>query len=418
VTNAGPHIVVIGASQAGARCAETLRAEGFAGGVTLVGDETTLPYERPALSKSVLLGEVAPDSTQIHPRNFYDERAIELRLGRRAEAIAPAGQRVLLSDGTWLAYDRLVLTTGSRMRPLPGASDLQGVHMLRTLADSAALGRALVPGARLVVIGGGFIGLEVAASAAKRGLSVAVVERQPSLLERAVPRAVAGAIERLHRRNGVDVRLGLGVARILGQDRVTGVELADGSVLPADIAVIGIGIMPNTELAEAAGAESTDGLVVDGLGRTTVPNIWAAGDVTNHPNPILKRRVRLESWQNAQNQAIAVARNLLGQERAYSEVPWFWSDQYDANIQIYGLAQPDDEVAWRGDPANGRAIGFVLSEGRVTCAIGFNMGGELRLTRKLIESGATVDATLLGNPARKLKDIVNEATASAVAPAA
>jgi len=416
--NPGHQVVIIGAAQAGARCAEALRAEGFAGRVVLVGDEKALPYERPALSKGVLLGEAPAESTLVHPRGFYDEKSIELRLGLRAEAIAPSAQRVLLSDGTWLAYDRLVLTTGSRVRPLPGAPDLPGVHMLRTLDDCAALARALVPGARLVVIGGGFIGLEVAASATRRGLSVAVVERQPSLLERAAPRAVADPVERLHRRSGVDMHLGIGAARILGQSRVSGVELQDGTVLPANVVVIGIGIVPNTELAEAAGAQSEDGLVVDAFGRTTLANVWAAGDVTSHPNPILRKRVRLESWQNAQNQAIAVARNLLGQERAYAEVPWFWSDQFDANIQMYGLAQPGDDVAWRGDPAGGKAIGFAFAGGRLTFAVGFNMGGELRLARKLIETGAQVDAAALCDPARKLKDIVTGVTAAAVAPAA
>ncbi|MCK6453092.1 MAG: FAD-dependent oxidoreductase [Alphaproteobacteria bacterium] len=416
--SAGRRIVIVGAAQAGARCAEALRAEGFAGRIVLVGDEKHLPYERPALSKAVLLGEAAPESTEVHPRAFYDEKSIELRLGVRAEAIATSAQRVLLSDGAWLTYDRLVLCTGSRARPLAGAPDLPGVHTLRTLDDCAALARALAPGARLVVIGGGFIGLEVASSAVKRGLAVAVVERQDSLLERVVPRAVAAQVERLHRLNGVDLHLGRGAQRILGQDRVTGVELQDGSVLPADLVVIGIGIVPNTELGEAAGARSEDGLVVDEYGRTTLANVWAAGDVTSHPNPILGRRVRLESWQNAQNQAIAVARNLVGQERRYAEVPWFWSDQFDANIQMYGLAGPGDAVAWRGDPAGGKAIGFAFAGGRLVFAVGFNMGGELRLARRLIETGAEVDAAALCDPARKLKDIVSAAAASAVAPAA
>ncbi len=415
---AGRQIVVVGAAQAGARCAEALRAEGFAGRIVLVGDEKHLPYERPALSKGVLLGEAAPDSTLVHPQAFYDEKAIELRLGVRAEAIATSAQRLLLSDGTWLSYDRLVLSTGSRMRPLVGAPDLPGIFMLRTLDDCAALARALVPGARMVVVGGGFIGLEVASSAARRGLAVAVVERQDSLLERVVPRAVAAQVERLHRLNGVDLHLGCGAQRILGEDRVTGVELKDGSVLPADLVVIGIGIVPNTELGESAGARSEDGLVVDEYGRTTLANVWAAGDVTSHPNPILGRRVRLESWQNAQNQAIAVARNLLGRERPYAEVPWFWSDQFDANIQMYGLAGAGDAVAWRGDPASGKAIGFAFAGGRPVFAVGFNMGGELRQARRLIETGAMVDAAALCDPARKLKDIVSAAAASAVAPAA
>jgi 3-phenylpropionate/trans-cinnamate dioxygenase ferredoxin reductase component len=261
------HIVIVGAGQAGARAAEALRAGGFAGAVTLVGEEAEPPYERPALSKGVLLGTDAVEATYCLPRAFYDEKQVDLRLATRVEAIAPAAQRILLSSGEWLPYDKLLLCTGSRVRPLPGAPDIVGVHYLRTIADCRKLAPALKPGGRLVVVGGGFIGLEVVSTAAKRGMSVAVVERQGNLLERAVPHGIAAAVERMHRARGVTIHLGTAAAEILGEERVIGVRLTDGTTIPADAVVVGIGIIPNTELAEAAGAASDDGLIVDERGR-------------------------------------------------------------------------------------------------------------------------------------------------------
>jgi NADPH-dependent 2,4-dienoyl-CoA reductase/sulfur reductase-like enzyme len=404
-------IVIVGAGQAGARAAEALRAGGFAGVVTLVGEEDEPPYERPALSKGVLLGTEAFETAYCLPRSFYDEKQIELKLSTRVEAIAPAAQRLLLSNGDWLPYDKLLLCTGSRVRPLPGAPDIAGVHYLRTVADCRRLAPVLRPGGRLVVVGGGFIGLEVVSTAAKRGMSVAVVERQASLLERAVPRGIAAAVERIQRARGVTIHLGVAAAEILGDQCVTDVRLTDGTVIPADAVVVGIGIIPNTELAEAAGAASEDGLIVDDRGRTTLANVYAAGDVTNHPNPILGRRLRLESWQNAQNQAITVARNMIGADAPYAEVPWFWSDQFDTNIQMVGAAAPDATVHWRGDPDSGRAMAFAVEQGRLRCAVAFNLGADIRFARKLIERGAMLPPEMLCDQGRKLRDIVGAAAA-------
>ncbi|MBK8063908.1 MAG: FAD-dependent oxidoreductase [Betaproteobacteria bacterium] len=417
--SAAERILIVGAGQAGARAAEALRGAGFAGEVGLIGDEPELPYERPALSKGVLLGEEAADTTRIHPAEFYREQRIALHVGVRAEAISPGSRSVLLSDGVRLDYDKLLLCTGSRVRPLIGADDsLGGLHYLRTLADCARLARELQPGRRMVVIGGGFIGLEVASSAAKRGLAVTVVERQSSLLERALPADIAAHVERLHRERGVAVRTGAAVARIAGDaagKRVAAVEFTDGSALPADLVVVGIGIIPNTELAEAAGAESADGVVVDEYGCTSVEGIWAAGDVTNHFNPILGRRVRLESWQNAQNQAIAVARNMVQDPQPYAEVPWFWSDQHGVNIQMAGVAEARAQTVWRGEPGTTRALAFSLLDGRVVCAVAFNAGGEMRFVRKLIETRAQAPAAALADIGYKLKDLVKNLAAEGAA---
>ncbi len=415
-------ILIIGAGQAGGRAAEALRAAGHGGPVVIVGDEPEPPYERPALSKEVLFGDHTPESTYLHPREHWGAKDVELICGVRAEAIAPASRSVHFSDGSRREYDQLIFATGSRVRPLTGVDDtLGGVHYLRTLADCRQLAKELQPGRRLVVIGGGFIGLEVASTAARRGLVVTVVERQASLLERALPVEIAAEVERLHRSRQVEVRLNAGVAKLLGNGRVRAVGLADGSELPADVVVIGIGIIPNTELAEGAGAHSADGVVTDEFGRTSVEGVWAAGDVTSHYNPLLGRRVRLESWQNAQNQAIAVARNVArGADApvAYAEVPWFWSDQHGVNIQMAGMAEAGAETVWRGDPASGRAMAFSLVGGRMVCATAFNAGGEIRFARKLIESRTPVSAGALADTAIKLKDLATRAEPARAAAAA
>lgn len=405
-------MVIVGAGQAGARAAEALRAARFAGEIVLFGEEPHEPYERPRLSKSVLLGEERPASACIRPREWYAAQRIDLRTRVRIEAIAPRSHAVITAEGERVEYSKVLLCMGSRVRPLTGANDgLAGVHYLRTLDDCARLSAELVPGRRLVVVGGGFIGLEVASSALKRGLSVTVVERQSALLDRVLPAAIAAHVEALHAARGVALRLGAAVSQLRGQRRLESVALADGSEIPADLAVIGVGIIPNTELGEAAGAASSDGLVVDEFCRTTLENVYAAGDLTNHYNPILERRVRLESWQNAQNQAIAAARNLAGGAHAYAEVPWFWSDQLDTNIQMVGVAEPGMQIVWRG---NRMAFGIVQE--RLRLAVAFNLGAEIRFARRLIESRASLPAARLADPSIKLKELLTEVTCSASTP--
>ena len=409
-------IVIIGAGQAGGRAAEALRGTGFKGEVLLLGDEAHEPYERPALSKGVLLGEEQAARTLIHPREWYAAQKIELRTGTRVEAIAPVSQTVITAQGERIEYSRLLLCTGSRVRPLAGANEsLRGVHYLRTIGDSERLAAELRPGRRIVIIGGGFIGLEVASSAAKRGLAVRLVERQAALLDRALPAEIAALVESFHRSHGVHMHLGVPVARIQGREAVEGVELADGTNLEADLVVVGIGIIPNTELAEAAGAASSDGIVVDEYCRTNVANLYAAGDATNHYNPLLERRIRLESWQNAQNQAVAAAHNLSGNARPYAEIPWFWSDQFGRNIQMVGIAEPGLEVCWRGEPRSGRCMAFGLRDGRVRLAVAFDLGAEIRHARRLIESRAPVPERRLTDPQCKLKDLIPDKAARPLA---
>ena len=405
-------IVIVGAGQAGGRAAEALRAAGYAGEVVLIGDEAQEPYERPRLSKSVLAGEEPGAAACMHPREWYAAHGVALRTRVRVEAIAPKSRVVIIADGERLEYSKLLLCTGSRVRPLPGAPDaLAGVHYLRTLEDSERLAAQLVPGRRLVVIGGGFIGLEVASSALKRGARVTVVERQATLLDRVLPAEIAAHVASLHATHGISLRTGVPVARILGNGAVKSVQLADGTEIAADLVVIGIGVIPNTELGETAGAASADGLVVDEYCRTTLEDVYAAGDVTNHFNPILERRVRLESWQNAQNQAIAAAHNLAGKARPYAEVPWFWSDQLGTNIQMVGVAEPGMQIVWRGE-----RLAFGLAGGRLRLAVGFNMGGEIRSARRLIEARTQLSPQRLADSAVRLKDLVTEATCSASTP--
>ena len=412
MTSATERVVIVGAGQAGARGAEALRAAGYTGEIVLFGEERHEPYERPRLSKSVLLGEEPAAAARVHARDWYAAHGVQLRTRTRIEAIAPKSRAVITADGQRLEYSSLLLCTGSRVRPFPGAPDgLAGIHYLRTIEDSERLAAALTPGRRLVVIGGGFIGLEVASSALKRGATVTVVERQPMLLDRVLPAEIAARVAALHVAQGVSLRVGVPVARIQGNGAVKSVQLADGAELPADLVVIGVGVIPNTELAEGAGAASSDGLVVDEHCRTTLEHVYAAGDVTNHYNPILERRVRLESWQNAQNQAIAAAHNIAGKARPYAEVPWFWSDQLGTNIQMVGVAEPGMQIVWRGE-----RLALGLAGGRLRLAVGFDMGGEIRLARRLIESRAQLSPERLADGAVKLKDLLAEATCSASTP--
>jgi 3-phenylpropionate/trans-cinnamate dioxygenase ferredoxin reductase subunit len=399
--------VIVGAGQAGGWTAKTLRDGGFAGRVVLVGDEEYPPYERPPLSKEVLLGQKPPEGAYLWPAKSWDEWQVDLRLGRRAVRLDRSGRRIELADGEVVAYDRLMLATGARARTLaiPGI-DLAGVYVLRAIPDTLSIKADIAPGRRVVVIGGGWIGLEVAAAARKLGGEVTVVEALDHLCSRALTSELAEYVQGIHAEHGVDVRLKTTVSRLEGAGRVARAVLSDGASVDCGLVVVGIGVVPNVELARDAGLAVDNGIVVDDRGRTSDPDIFAAGDATNHPNALLGRRVRLESWENAQNQAIAAAKAMLGDAPPYAEVPWFWSDQYDMNIQLVGLAPAWDRTVTRGDPAGGAFTVFYLHGGRLVGAAGVNTGRDVRFCRRLIQSGRTFDPAALADPAVKLQALM------------
>jgi NADPH-dependent 2,4-dienoyl-CoA reductase/sulfur reductase-like enzyme len=343
-------VVVVGASLAGLRAVETLRTEGFDGPVTLIGAEDHLPYDRPPLSKKVLSGEWEPGRVALRRDGGLDALDLDARLGVRAVELDLGGRTVRLTDGSAVAYDALVLATGAEVRRLPGQPDLEGLYMLRTLDDSLALRAALTDGApRVVVVGAGFIGSEVAATARGLGCPVTVVEALPVPLERALGPEIGAACAALHRAHGVDLRLGVGVDGFEGRDRVEGVRLTDGSVVAADVVVVGVGVTPATGWLEGSGLELRDGVVCDASLAAGPPGIYAAGDVCRWPNRLFGEEMRVEHWTNAAEQGAHAARTILGVAAGeapspYAPVPFFWSDQYGLKLQFLGRAGPDDDV--------------------------------------------------------------------------
>ncbi len=403
---AGP-ILIIGAGQAGGRAAEGLRAAGHTGPITLIGEEVHPPYERPALSKDFLRDGNLDRIAWVRPATWYEANGVTLFRGRRAVAIDREHCRVALDDGSQAEYETLILTTGARARPLAvDGVDHPLVSYLRTVADSRRLQQQLLAGAHIVVIGAGFIGLEVAAAARLRGCAVTVLEMADLPLTRCIPPFLGRHYAELHRAHGVALRTSTHVVGISDRNGRAVVHTRGGEVPPADAVVVGIGIIPNVELARSAGLEIDDGVVVDECGRTSDPRIYAAGDVTRHFNPLLGRRLRLESWQNAQNQAIAVARNVLGAARPYAQLPWFWSDQFDVNLQMAGLPEPDDEVIRRGRSGAGPVLFLHLRQGRLAAAIGLNCPRELRIAQEITAMGGAVDAARLADESMSLAPIL------------
>lgn len=400
-------IVVIGAGQAGGWAAQTLRKEGFAGRLVLIGDEQHPPHERPPLSKAVLAGEALPQSTWLQKSEAFEALALEWRPGTPVTRIDRAAKRLELAGGEMLVYDKLILCTGGRARtlPIPGA-DSKGVHTLRKIDDALALAPLLQPGRHVVVVGGGWIGLEVAATARQKGADVVVVEAQSRLCERTVPAEISEHLLALHRTHGTRVLLGAGVAGFSSTaDGRSAVTLSDGSVLACDAIVVGVGLVPNDELARDAGLACDGGVIVDARCRTSDPDILAAGDVAVTDNPWAGRRLRLESWQNAQEQGIAAARSALGLEVDYRPLPWFWSDQYGMNLQIYGIPAPSLRVVVRGVAGSDSFVLFYMEGDVVRAAIGPNAARDLRFARRLIEQRKPVDPQHLsdiGVPMSKL----------------
>jgi 3-phenylpropionate/trans-cinnamate dioxygenase ferredoxin reductase subunit len=402
-------LVIAGAGLAGAKAAETLRAEGFGGPVVLIGEENERPYERPPLSKDYLMGKAERDSIYVHPQDWYREHDVDLRLGAAVTGIDRERHEVTLADGSRVGYGKLLLATGSSPRRLtvPGAG-LSGVHYLRTAGDSDGIKQAFQSAERVAVIGAGWIGLEVAAAARTAGAEVAIVEMAELPLLRVLGREVAEVFAGLHLSNGVDLRMNAGVEELTGAgDRVSGVRLSDGSHIPADAVVVGVGITPNTQLAEAAGLEVGNGIVVDASLRTSDPDIYAAGDVANAYHPLLKSSIRVEHWSNARNQPQAAAKAMLGQEVSYDRLPYFYTDQYDLGMEYSGYVEPGgyDEVVFRGDKERREFVSFWLSGGRVLAGMNVNVWDVNDAVQSLIRRGAQVDTARLANPDIPLDEV-------------
>jgi 3-phenylpropionate/trans-cinnamate dioxygenase ferredoxin reductase subunit len=402
-------IVIAGASLAGAKAAETLRQEGFAGRVVLIGEERDRPYERPPLSKAYLRGDDDVVKIFVHDEGFYAEQRIDLRTSTRLKTIDPAKSQVVLDDGERLTYHRLLLTTGATPRRLtvPGA-DLPGVHYLREVGDADRLAAAISHANRVVVVGAGWIGSEVAASARQMGREVAMVDPGAVPLAKVMGPEVGAVFRQLHASHGVELYLGTGVEAVVGSETAEGVRTGDGRVIEADLVVAGIGVVPRTELAEAAGIRVGNGIEVNEYLETSVPGIFAAGDVAAAWHPGLGQRVRLEHWANALNQGPAAAKNMLGAGVAYDRVPYFFSDQYDFGIEYSGYASKWDRVVFRGNPDDGKFIAFWIAGGRVVAGMNANVWDQTGSIQAVVRSRQPVDIARLTDPAVPLEEVTTE----------
>jgi 3-phenylpropionate/trans-cinnamate dioxygenase ferredoxin reductase subunit len=400
------HVVVIGAGQAGASLVAKLRSDGFDGEITLIGQEPVPPYQRPPLSKAFLLGEMEEERLYLRPAAFYAEHAIGLRTATAATAIDTAARTVTLSDGEVLSYDALALTMGSRPRRLPGAigGDLAGVLTMRDLADAERMAPELVEGRRVLIVGGGYIGLEAAAVCAKKGLQVTLVEAAPRILQRVAAPETSDYFRALHRAHGVDIREGTGLDRLTGGDgRVTGARLADGTEMAIDFALVGVGIIPNTDLAQAAGIVVDNGIVTDAQCRTSDPHVWAAGDCATLAWK--GARIRLESVGNAIDQAECAAQNIMGQVTDYVPQPWFWSDQYDCKLQIAGLNIGYDAVHVRPSEGEARSHWYYAGD-RLIAVDAMNDSRAYMIGKRLIEMGKSPAPVVVTDPSTDLKPLL------------
>lgn len=419
-------IVIIGAGHSGVAVSAGLRTRGWDGGILLLEAEKETPYERPPLSKELLKAGAPDESAVLRKEKFYQDKRIDRRSGLTVDAVDPARRTVQLSDGSSHLYHRLVIATGSRARALtvPGAG-LPGVLALRTRDDALELKRLLVPGARVAIIGAGYIGLEVAAAAAARGCEVTVLEFQDRVMSRVTSQPVSRFFEQLHEQNGVRFVFGAAVTAIEGTDRAEQVVTADGTVYPADVVLAGIGVLPNQELAADAGIRCQDGILVDEDGRTSAPDIYATGDVTRFTSTIDGASQRLECVQNALAQADRVAAHITGHSAGDQDIPWFWTVQHGVRLQTAGVRHPDDEVIVRGNPAAGKFSAVYLRNGRLAAVDTVAGLSDFRPAKKLIAQGARINPSLAADPATALADSVmadsaigDSVVADAVTPAA
>jgi 3-phenylpropionate/trans-cinnamate dioxygenase ferredoxin reductase subunit len=395
-------VAIVGAGLAGATAAQTLRDEGFDGQVVLLGEEPHRPYERPPLSKEYLQGKSPLDKVFVHPEGWYAEHEVDLRLGVTATALDLQARRLLTSEGDGVRYDSLLIATGSTPRrlTLPG-SDLDGVLYLRRLEDSDRIRAAFAGTPRVVIVGAGWIGLETAAAARVAGLSVTVLEQAEAPLARILGSRMSSVFSGLHRDNGVDLRCGVGISELTGTSgHVTGVRLSDGTLVEADLVLVGVGISPETGLAETAGLEVGNGITVDEHLRTSDPAVFAAGDVADAYHPLLGHRLRVEHWANARRQGAVAARSMLGQDAAYARLPYFFSDQFDLGMEYTGYVDPAsvEDVVVRGDLPGRRFVAFWLVDGQVRAGMSVNVWDATEAVEQLITTGRRVDAALLADP--------------------
>ena len=392
-------VIVIGAGQAGLQTIMSLRQNGYDGGITLIGDEAFLPYQRPPLSKAYLSGKMERDRLFLKPDNFFAENDVDVKLNSSVTEIDRTAKTVTLQDGATLGYDKLVIATGSRPRllDLPGRA-LDNIFDLRGMADIDAMQPHFIAGKKLVVIGGGYIGLEAAAVAADMGLTVTVLEAAPRLLARVAEPEISAFYDRIHKQHKVSIITESRIEGFAGDGTVSGVRMADGSVIEADLVITGIGILPNIEIAEAAGLDIENGIIVNDLGQTSDADIFAAGDCTFHPNDVLGRTLRLESVPNAIEQGKAVASAICGAPKPYHQVPWFWSDQYDVKLQIAGVPLQVDNKVLRGDDSGNSFAWFYFTGDKLTGVTAVNRPAEFMAGRMLIEKAAKEDIKL--DPAR------------------
>ena len=397
-------MVIIGAGHAAGQAAASLRQEMYTGPITIIGAEPHLPYQRPPLSKAYLSGSQEVERVYLRAEKFYQDKDIDLKLSTRATAIDPDAKVVELADGSSIDYDKLLISTGSRPRILnnPG-SDLGGIHYLRTIDDVDGIRAEMREGANLVIVGGGYIGLEVAAVGVEQGLNVHVLEMEERILQRVTTPTMSKYYDELHRGRGVNIHTNTGVTGFSGDGKVQKVLCGD-TEFAADMVIVGIGIVPNIELAQAAGLTCDNGIVVDDHCQTSNPDIYAAGDCTNHPNALLDRRLRLESVPNAMDQARTSAANMLGGDKSYAAIPWFWSDQYELKLQMVGFSADGNREVLRGDMAANQFAVFYLKDNTVVAADAVNSPKEFMLCKQLV--GKEADAAVLADSTSDLKSLL------------
>jgi 3-phenylpropionate/trans-cinnamate dioxygenase ferredoxin reductase subunit len=399
-----PHYIVVGAGQAGQSIVTTLRGQGFDGQITLIGDEPAIPYQRPPLSKAYLLGDMELDRLYLRPKAYYADENVTLRTSTQVTDIDADAKTITVHTGgvvDTLSYDALALTTGSAPRHLPAkiGGDLDGVYTMRSLADADAIAPEFVAGASVLIVGGGYIGLEAAAVAAKKGLNVTLVEMSERILQRVASKETSDYFRALHERHGVRILEGIGLKKLTGEGRVSGAELSDGSALDVDFVIVGVGIIPGTQLAEAAGVTIDNGIKTDLYARTSDPSIYAAGDCASYPQN--GAQVRLESVGNAIDQGAIAAKNMLGQTVEYTPKPWFWSDQYDVKLQIAGLSTGHDQVVVRDGGATHSH--WYYKDGALIAIDAMNDPRGYMVAKRLIESGKSADPIVVADPTSDLK---------------